>query len=70
MQEHTQPSQLEDTEAESIGTLKIVYVFSLHEILNTSTPEYVTSTLDGSSQRNWHSLSSPEDQDNSFPSST
>ena len=70
MQEHTPPSQLEDREAECISTLKIVDVFSLHEILNTSTPEYITGTLDSSSQRNWHSLSSPEDQDNLFPSST
>jgi len=52
VQEHTPPSQLEDTEAESSNTLKVVDVFSVHEILATSTPEYVTSTLQSSSKRN------------------
>jgi len=50
VQEHTQPSQLEDTEAESNNTLKIVDVFSVHEISSTSTPECVTSTLQSSSK--------------------
>jgi len=70
VQEHTPPSQLEDTEAESNNTLKIVDVFSVHEISSTSTPEYGTSTLQSSSKRNWHSPSPTEDQSNSLPSST
>jgi hypothetical protein len=69
VQEHTPPSQLEETEAEGTSTLKTVDVFSLQEILNTSTPEYFTGILDSSSQRNWHFLSPPEAQYNSLPSS-
>jgi len=70
VQKHTPPSQLEDTEAESNNTLKIVDVFSVHEISSTSTPEYATRTLQSSSKRNWHSPSPTEDQSNSLPSST
>ena len=70
VQEHTPPSQLEDTEAESSNTLKIVDEFSVHEILNTSTPDYATSTLQSSSKQNWHSPSPTEDQSNSLPSLT
>jgi len=70
VQEHTPRSQLEDIEADSSNTLKIVDVFSVHEILNTSTPDYATSTLQSSSKRNWHSPSPREDQSNSLPSST
>ena len=70
VQEHTPPSQLEDIEAESNNTLKIVDVFSVHEISSTSTPEYGTRTLQSSSNRNWHFPSPTEDESNSLPSST
>lgn len=70
VQERTPPSQLDDTESDSDNTLKIVDVFSVHEISSTSTPEFVTSTLQSSSTRNWHSSSPTEDQSNSLPSST
>lgn len=69
VQEHTPHSPLEDTEAESNNTLKIVDVFSVLELPSTSTPEYVTSTLQSSSKRNWHSPSPTEDQSNSLQSS-
>jgi len=68
VQEHTLPSQLEDTEAETNNTLKIVDVFSAHEMPSTSTPEFGTSTLQSFSKWNWHSSSPTEDQSNSLPS--
>ena len=55
--------------AESNNTLYIV-VFSVHEISSTSTPEYVTSTLQSSSKWNCHSPSPTDDQSNSLPPST
>ena len=70
VQEHIPPSQLEDTEAESKNTLKIVDVFSVREISKTSTPEYVTRALQSSSNLNWHSPSPTEDKPNLLPSST
>ena len=69
-QENTPPSVLEVTEAEHDNTLKIVDVFSVHDILSTSTPENDTGTLQSSSKRNWHSPFLAEDQPNSLPSST
>lgn len=70
LQQHTPPSQLEDTNVNSDSTLKIVDVFSVQKISSTSTPEFVTSTLQSSSTQNWHSLSTTEDQPNSLLSST
>jgi uncharacterized C2H2 Zn-finger protein len=69
VQEHTPPSQLDDTETESNNTLKIVDVFSVHELSSTSTPKYDTSTLQSSSKRSWHYPSPTEDQSNSLLSS-
>jgi len=70
VQEYSPFSQLEDTEAESSNTLKIVDVFSVHEMINTSTPECVSTSLQSSSNRSWHSPCPTEEKTNSHPSST
>ena len=70
VQENTASSLLEEREAESINTIKNVDVFSVHEKLSTSTPEYVTGTLHGSSKLNWHSPTPTEDQSNPPPQTT
>jgi len=53
-----------------VGLITYIFgMFSVHEILSTSTTEYVTNTLQSSSKQNWHSPSPTEDQYNSLPPS-
>lgn len=71
VQNHAGPSQSEDIDSACNNTLKIVDVFSVHEISSTSMPaEYVTDTLYSSNTSNWHSASPAENQSNSLSSST
>ena len=69
-QENTPLSELEVTEAERNNTLNMVDVFSVHEILSTSTPEYFISILQSSSKQNRHSQFLAEAHYNSLPFST
>lgn len=70
LQKHAGPSQSEEIDSVCNNTLKIVDVFSAHEISSTSMPaEYVTDTLYSSNTSNWHSPSPAENQSNSLSSS-
>ncbi|PNF14109.1 hypothetical protein B7P43_G01059 [Cryptotermes secundus] len=69
VQKHAGPSQSEDIDS-VCNTLKIVDVFSTHDISSTSMPaEYVIDTLYSSDTSNWHSPSCAENQSNSLSSS-